>query len=159
MKKILFSAFLFCAAATLNAQEASEIKPAAKGVVYGEVLTAEGKAISPNELQAKMANGVFEGKITGKVTEVCKAMGCWIKVDKGDGTGFMVKSKDHAFLMPQDLVGKTVVIEGSAAEKEVSEEKRKHFAEDAGKSKEEIKKIKGSVKEVQFIAKGIQVVD
>jgi hypothetical protein len=158
MKKILFSALLFCAV-TANAQESTELKAAAKGVVYGTAPDPDGKAINPNEVQAKMANGIYEGKITGKVTEVCKAMGCWIKVDKGDGTSMMVKSKDHAFFMPQDLVGKTVIIEGSAEVKEVSEDKRKHFAEDAGKSKEEIKKIKGAVKEVQFIAKGVQVVD
>jgi len=158
MKKLLFSALLFCAV-TASAQDSNEIKPAAKGVVYGAAPVAEGSPISPNDVQAKMANGVFEGKITGKVTEVCKAMGCWIKVDKGDGTSMMVKSKDHAFFMPQDLVGKTVVVEGNAEVKEVSEDKRKHFAEDAGKSKEEIKKIKGSVKEVQFIAKGVQVID
>jgi len=158
MKKFLFSALVLCAF-SVNAQESSEIKPAVKGVVYGEAPVAEGSALKPNDVQAKMANGVFEGKITGKVTEVCKAMGFWIKVDKGDGTSMMVKSKDHAFFLPQDLVGKTVVMEGTASEKEVTEEKRKHFAEDAGKSKEEIKKIKGSVKEVQFIAKGIQVLD
>lgn len=158
MKKFLFSALLFCAAAA-HAQESNEIKPAAKGVVYGTAPDPDGKSINPNEVQAKMANGTFEGKITGKVTEVCKAMGCWIKVDKGDGTSMMVKSKDHAFFMPQDLVGKTVVIEGTAEVKEVSEDKRKHFAEDAGKTKEEIKKIKGAVKEVQFIAKGVQVID
>jgi len=54
-----------------------------------------------------------------------------------------VKAKDHAFLMPKDIVGKTVVAEGEATVKEVSEAMRKHLAEDAGKSKEEIEKIKG----------------
>jgi hypothetical protein len=158
MKKILFSSLLFLAFSA-GAQEASEVKPAAKGVLYGESITPEGDAISPADIQAKMANGVFEGKVMGKVTEVCKAMGCWIKVQKADGTSMMVKSKDHGFFMPQNLVGKTVLIEGAASVKEVSEEKRKHFAEDAGKSKEEIKKIKGSEKEVQFVAKGIMVLD
>jgi hypothetical protein len=90
---------------------------------------------------------------------VCKTMGCWIKLEKADGTTLLVKSKDHAYFMPQDLTGKTVVIEGSAAIKEVSEEKRKHMAEDAGKSKEEIRKIKGSQKELQFVATGVQVLD
>ncbi len=61
--------------------------------------------------------------------------------------------------MPENLTGKTVVIEGTASIKEVSEDKRKHFAEDAGKSKEEIKKIKGSEKEVQFVAGGVKVLD
>jgi hypothetical protein len=158
MKKLLLSSLFFIAIAA-NAQDATEIKPAAKGVVYGTEIKGSGEAVTPNDLQAKMANGVFEGKVTGKVTEVCKTMGCWIKLEKADGTTLLVKSKDHAYFMPQDLTGKTVVVEGSAAIKEVSEEKRKHMAEDAGKSKEEIRKIKGSQKELQFVATGVQVLD
>jgi hypothetical protein len=160
MKKIFFSAMILLAMGA-SAQEAasSDIKPAAKGVLYGETITADGTPVKANELGAKLNNGVFDGKVTGKVTEVCKAMGCWIKLEKADGTALMVKTKDHAFFLPQDLVGKTVVVEGSASVKEVSEEKRKHFAEDAGKSKEEIRKIKGPEQQVQFVAKGIQVLD
>lgn len=159
MKKLLLS-FLVLGALHVQAQDHnSEIKPAAKGVLYGSEIAATGDAISTNDIQAKMNNGVYEGKVTGKVTEVCKAMGCWIRVSKADGSTLMVKTKDHAFFLPQDLVGKTIVMEGSASVKEVSEEKRKHFAEDAGKSKAEIKKIKGSEKEVQFIASGIKVLD
>ena len=158
MKKFFFSLFVF-GAITVNAQEPTEVKPAAKGVVYGTAISASGHAVSASELQAKMANGVFEGQVTGKVKEVCKAMGCWIRLEKADGSTLMVKTKDHAFTMPQDLVGRTVSVEGTASIKEVSEEKRKHFAEDAGKSKAEIKKIKGSEKEVQFIASGVKVLD
>jgi hypothetical protein len=158
MKKFFFSALLFTALGAC-AQESTEIKPAAKGVVYGTAITPQGTTLTPSEIQANMAGGFFEGKVTGKVTEVCKTMGCWIKIEKGDGTSMMVKSKDHGFFMPQNLVGKTVVIEGTAEEKVVTEAKRKHFAEDAGKSKEEIKNIKGDEKQVQFIAKGIMVVD
>lgn len=158
MKKLFFSSLILFAVAA-NAQEASEIKPAAKGVVYGETINTTGTAKSVNDLQLQTANAVFEGKVTGKVKEVCKSMGCWIKLEKADGTTLMVKSKDHGFFMPQDLVGRTVVVEGTASVKEVSDDKRKHLAEDAGKSKAEIKKIKGSAKEVQFVAKGIEVLD
>jgi len=142
-----------------SAQEADEIKPAAKGVVYGTAPAETGEAITSADLQSKLTNGMYEGKVTGKVKEVCKAMGCWLKIEKADGTTLMVKSKDHAFFVPQDLIGKTVVMEGSASVKEVSEDKRKHLAEDAGKSKEEIKKIKGSEKELQFVASGLKVLD
>lgn len=158
MKKLLLSSALFIAI-TANAQDADAIKPAAKGVVYGTTVIETDNVIKVSDLESKMTNGVYQGKISGKVTEVCKTMGCWIKIEKADGSAMMVKSKEHAFFMPQDLVGRTVVIEGTASEKVVSEDKRKHFAEDAGKSKEEIKKIKGSVKEVQFIASGIKVID
>ena len=146
--------------ATVSAHaQNDEIKPAAKGVVYGEAITAQGNTVTPANLQANLVNNAFEGKITGKVKEVCKSMGCWIKLEKADGTSLMVKSKDHGFFMPQNLVGKTVVIEGTASVKEVTEAKRKHLAEDAGKSKDEIKKIKGAAKELQFIAKGVEVLD
>jgi len=159
MKKLLFS-FLVLGALQVQAQDHnSEIKPATKGTLYGAEFTDDEDAISPNDIQGKMVDGAYEGKVTGKVTEVCKAMGCWIRLEKADGTSLMVKTKDHGFFLPQNLVGKTVVMDGTASIKEVSEEKRKHFAEDAGKSKNEIKKIKGSVKEVQFIASGIKVLD
>jgi hypothetical protein len=93
------------------------------------------------------------------VAEVCKAEGCWIRLKKDDGTSMMVRAKDHAFLMPENIVGKTVLVEGSATIKETSEEMRKHYAEDAGKSKEEIAKIKGSEKSVEFAATGVKVLD
>ncbi len=158
MKKILFS-LLVLATVSAHAQN-DEIKPAAKGVVYGEAISTQGSApVAPGSLQASLVNNAFEGKVTGKVKEVCKSMGCWIKLENADGTTLMVKSKDHGFFMPQNLVGKTVVIEGTASVTEVTEAKRKHLAEDAGKSKAEIKKIKGAQKEVQFIAKGIEVLD
>jgi hypothetical protein len=69
----------------------------------------------------------------------------------------LVRAKDHAFLMPENIVGKTVLIEGNATVKEVSEEMRKHYAEDAGKSKEEIAKITEPKKEIVFQAVGVKV--
>lgn len=158
MKTLFFCAAVFVSIA-VHAQESGDIKPAAKGVIYGEAITAAGPAINVNNLQSKLADGAFEGKISGTVKEVCKAMGCWMKLEKADGTTVMVKSKDHAYFLPQNLVGKTVVVEGTAAVKEVSEETRKHLAEDAGKSGEEIKKIKGTQKEMQVVAKGVEVLD
>ncbi|MDB5197662.1 MAG: hypothetical protein JWP88_2033 [Flaviaesturariibacter sp.] len=158
MKKLFFSALVLLAFTAVNAQEADEIKPAAKGVVYGTNL-GTGEAISVNDLTTKLTNGTFEGKVTGKVKEVCQTMGCWMKLEKADGTTVMVKTKDHAFFMPKNIAGKTVVIEGVASEKEETEAKQKHYAEDAGKSKAEIAKIKGSKKELQFTASGVQVVD
>lgn len=158
MKTLFLSALVFLSVATV-AQEADGIKPAAKGVVYGEAISTGGTPVPVNELQAKMAAGAFEGKVTGKVKEVCKAMGCWMKLEREDGTELIVTSKDHAYFMPQDLAGKTVVVEGTATVKEVSEAKRKHLAEDAGKSKAELKKIRGATQEIQFVAKGVEVLD
>lgn len=156
MKKIVFSSLLLIALAA--AAQTKEKQPAAKGVVYG-VVAEENSPATPDELGAKLVNNGYEGQLKAKVVEVCKAEGCWIKVQKKDGTTLLVRAKDHAFLMPENIVGKTVLIEGSATVKETSEEMRRHYAEDAGKSKEEIAKIKGPEKDIQFSAKGVKVLD
>ena len=154
MQKIFF--FLSVSLMTLSVN--AQIKPAEKGVVYG-VVTDGGSPVAADDVKNKLVKNQFEGKITGKVVEVCKAEGCWIRVERKDGAPMMVRAKDHAFVMPENIVGKTVVIDGVATVKEISEEMRKHYAEDAGKSKDEIAKIKGSEKDVQFAAKGVKVVD
>ncbi len=130
--------------------------PASKGVTYGIGTTAEG-AIPVNELSTKMNGDSYTGKITGKVAEVCQEKGCWMKIERDNGEQLMVKFKDYGFFMPTDIVGKEVVLDGEAVVKEVSVKQQKHYAKDAGKSKEEIEKIKASKKETQFIAKGVLV--
>ncbi len=149
MKQLIFSLLLLCATASF-AQD-KDIKPAAKGVVYGMPASNGPVAISADELQQKAATSEYSGRITGKVTEVCQAMGCWFKIEKGDGTALMVKTKDHGFFLPQSLVGKTVAIDGVAKVKEVTEAQRRHLAEDAGKPKAEIEKIKGAKKKCNWL--------
>ncbi len=94
--------------------------------------------------------------ITGKVESVCKAKGCWMTVDVG-GEKMTVKFKDYAFFVPLDCDGKTVTFTGKAFIKEISIAELKHLAEDAGKSKKEIKKIKAPKKEYRFEASGVEL--
>ena len=157
MKKLLFS-LLILSTITSQAQDEKDKTPAAKGVVYG-IVSVEKSAIAPDEISSKLVDNKFEGQVKGKVVEVCKAEGCWIRLQKADGTSMMVRAKDHSFVMPENIVGKTVLVEGNAMVKEISEDLRKHYAEDAGKPKEEIAKIKGAEKDVQFAARGVKVLD
>ena len=50
-----------------------------------------------------------------------------------------------------------MVLDGEATMKEVSVKQQRHYAEDAGKSKAEIEKIKEPKTERQFVAKGVLV--
>lgn len=153
MKSILLALSFLVFTVALNAQN---ISPAEKGTTYGSGTTATG-TIPVEALEKNLKNNRFEGKINGKVVEVCQEKGCWMKVDKQNGETLMVKFKDYGFFMPKDIVGKEVVLEGEATVKEVSVKQQKHYAEDAGKSKEEIAKIKTPKKELQFVAKGVLV--
>ena len=138
------------------AQDAESAKP---GVVYGVVTEKGITPISVNDLEKKIGDAKYEGQVKGKVVEVCKAMGCWAKIERADGSTVMIKVKDHEFAMPLDIVGKTVVAEGTAEVKQTSVSMLKHYAEDAGKSKEEIEKIKEAKKEVLINVKGVKVVE
>lgn len=153
MKKILS---ILCLCFVITLANAQDITPATKGVTYGEGTTAEG-AIALSNIETRIENGTFTGKATGKVASVCMEKGCWMKVEKGNGETVMVKFKDYGFFMPKDIVGKEVVLDGEASVKETSVKQLRHYAQDAGKTKAEIKKITAPKKELIFVAKGVLV--
>ena len=156
MKQLFSLLIALFVMAGVKAQDAESAKP---GVVYGKYSEAGVTPISVNDLEKKMTDNKYDGKIQGKVVEVCQAMGCWAKLKKEDGSTVMIKVKDHEFAMPMDMIGRTVVVEGKAEKKETSVAMLKHYAEDAGKSKEEIEKIKEPKKEVIMTIKGVKVVE
>lgn len=151
--------YLIVFAAVMIAGVASAQDPvsAQKGVTYGAGTSAEGELLSADVLPSRLHKDKYAGKVTGKVVEVCQEKGCWMKLQKSDGEPLMVKFKDYKFFMPKDIIGKEVVLEGQAVVKEVPVKQLKHYAKDAGKSQEEIDKIKESKREVQFIAAGVLV--
>ncbi|WP_109696999.1 DUF4920 domain-containing protein [Chitinophaga deserti] len=157
MRKILF---LF-AAAILSAGGAmaqSNITPAAPGVTYGKTIDAQG-AVQLGALEQQLGTDTaYAGKIEGKVVEVCKKKGCFMKLERTNGEAVMVKFTDYGYFMPQNIVGKTVVVEGNAKVTETSVERLRHFAEDAGKSKAEIEKITKPKKDIVIVADGVVVV-
>lgn len=125
---------------------------------YGKVISTDG-AIELASLVADMekADG-FSGKVKGTVVASCQNKGCWMTLDGGDGNTMMVSFKDYGFFVPMDMAGKEVVIEGTAAIKEVSVDELRHLAEDAGKSAAEIEAITAGKEELSFVADGVMVV-
>jgi hypothetical protein len=95
-------------------------------------------------------------KVRGRVTDVCTKEGCWLKMQTADGK-MMVKMKDHSFVVPVDLNGKEIIVDGTAIMKVTPVKELQHYAEDAGKSKAEIAKITEPKKEIVMNAKGILV--
>jgi len=156
--KALFSLFvLLFITISMHAQPPNV--PADKGTTFGAKTTAD-NAITVEQLAGIMKSREgkkTEVKVKGVVTTVCEAMGCWIKIKSTDGD-MMVRMKDHSFFVPLALNGKEVVIDGIAEEKQTSVAQLKHYAEDAGKSKEEIESIKEPKTEITLTAKGVLVI-
>lgn len=97
----------------------------------------------------------LKAKFTAKVKEVCKAKGCWMKLELENGEEAMVRFKDYGFFMPLDIAGKQVIVKGLAFVEAMRVDDQKHYAEDAGASKEEIAKIISAKRTYGFEADGV----
>ena len=134
------------------------------GKMFGEKIDAKGAvsydAVLPKLKQLKGADKLENVKVMGTVEAVCKAKGCWMNIasEKGE-TPMFVKFKDYAFFMPKDLAGKKVVMQGYAFKEITDVAALRHFAEDEGKSKEEIAKITKPKEEYKFMANGVLILE
>lgn len=97
----------------------------------------------------------FHGKVKGEIKEVCAHKGCWMTLDLPNGETMRVTFKDYEFFVPKNSQGYPVIIEGVASKKITDVETLRHYAEDAGKSQEEIEAITESKKEYAFEAIGV----
>jgi hypothetical protein len=94
-------------------------------------------------------------KVTAKIEDVCQKKGCWMNLVDNKGNKVRVTFKDYAFFMPKDAAGKTAIVEGVAMIDETSIADLKEYAKDAGKTKEDIDKIKEPKRELVFEASGV----
>lgn len=99
--------------------------------------------------------------ISGTVSEVCQAKGCWMNVvskDQPDKGEIFVEFKDYAFFMPKDIAGSTVKMSGKLYRDVTSVEDLRHYAEDEGLKPEEIEKIVSPKEELKFMAAGVEII-
>ncbi len=101
-------------------------------------------------------------QLRARVEAVCQVKGCWMNLVPIDGNGdisVFVKFKDYAFFMPLDLVGQDVIIEGIAYKEITTVGELRHYAEDEGKSLEDIAQITEAVEELKFMADGVIILN
>ena len=130
-----------------------------QGQTFGDKLS-EAKAVKATTLAKKMqGKETMQIKLEGQINEVCQMKGCWMTVKADDDTDIRVTFKDYGFFVPKDAAGKTVVFEGEAKYETVDVKTLKHFAEDAGKSQEEIDAITEPETKLTFVATGVEIKD
>ncbi|MEO6758306.1 MAG: DUF4920 domain-containing protein [Saprospiraceae bacterium] len=162
LKKLLLglgAAALFVACTANKGNESAAVPQ--DGKHFGTMVTAK-NAISYDALLPKMAAvDSMPAKVTGQVVEVCQKKGCWMTLHSNQPgqPDMRVTFKDYAFFMPKDLSGKHVVVDGFAFVETTPVDVLRHYAEDAGKSKEEIARITEPKRELSFEAAGVLVLD
>lgn len=122
---------------------------------FGEAISTDG-AVSMAEMVTKL-QGVdsVQVKVKGKVESVCQTKGCWVNLRDDQAGDVFVKFKDYGFFLPKDIAGREVVMDGYAFRETTSVEDLKHYAEDEGKTKEEIEAITQPKEELKFMASGV----
>ena len=124
---------------------------------YGADLS-DAKAINATNLEAQLGDqGTINVKVEGEIAEVCQMSGCWMTVKTDDGETVRVTFKDYGFFVPKDAAGNTATFEGEAKIETVDVKTLRHYAEDEGKSKEEIEAITEPETKLTFVASGVEI--
>lgn len=127
---------------------------------FGDSFTPEEIVDAPmvlSQYKEKELADTVRTALRGQVNEVCQAKGCWMTIATGTESEMMVKFKDYGFFMPKDISGREVVMNGMAYYQITPVDELRHYAEDAGKSSEEIAMITEPKKELRFLADGVKL--
>lgn len=157
--------FLACKSEAKKEEQTAETETEVVEVTYksfGKEIIAD-DAIAANSMLTHYkdlkAGDSIDTKVMLKVNEVCQVKGCWMTADLGDDKEVQVRFKDYAFFMPKNISGDDVIVNGKAFVREMPVEELRHYAEDAGKSKEEIEAITEPKRIYSIIADGVLLVE
>ncbi|MEO8011462.1 MAG: DUF4920 domain-containing protein [Dokdonella sp.] len=114
-----------------TSSDAVPVQQTADGAVYGARLPESTPA--PVTIDALIANPSDHlGKpaaYSGRITQVCQKMGCWLVLTGEDGSFARVAMRDHAYSVPKNASGPAIVY-GTVSEKVHSAEEIAHLEKD-----------------------------
>lgn len=127
---------------------------------YGAKITPDGAMTSADFLKAVQGKDSMEAKLQCEIITSCTKKGCWMDTKMADGSVMKVRFQDYGFFVPtHGLEGKQAVLQGMVHREVTTVAMLRHYAEDAGQSKEEIAKITEPKSELMFTATGVIITD
>lgn len=154
-KSLLLVAFLLPVAAIAQKDGQSS-----NANTFGEAFKPK-KVVSYDQMLKRMEGQEKVAiKVRGTVEDVCQAKGCWMNIiSEKTNEKMMVQFKDYGFFMPKDIAGKEVIMDGYAFYEVTPVDELRHYAEDAGKTAEEIALITEPARKLKFLASGVILLD
>jgi len=73
------------------------------------------------------------GAFSGRITQVCQQMGCWMVLTAENGEFVRVNMHEHAFGIPKDAKGEAIAY-GTLSRKELSAKEIEHLKKDGAKA-------------------------
>jgi hypothetical protein len=164
MNKLIYISLALLLAACSNHQTEvttiEEVVEAARVMAYFGRQTTEEGAVDASQVVAQLAgNDSVHVKLVGTIEKVCQVKGCWMTMKVNDDQNMHVSFKDYGFFVPKDIDGKESVIEGFAYMETMSVADLQHYAEDEGKTPEEIAMITEPETKLSFVADAVIVKD
>jgi len=107
------------------------VQRTAEGAVYGARLPDSAPVpVRLDDVVARPAGMLGKtGAFSGRITQVCQKMGCWMVLGADNGEFARVFMHDHAFGIPKDATGEAVVY-GTLDEKVWSQDEIDHLKKD-----------------------------
>ena len=124
--------------------------------IYGELFDSS-EIIDYKLEKDTFLNSSSKIKLEGEILSSCPMKGCWMKISVEKDT-VLVRFKDYGFFVPKNgIEGKRTVINGNISVDTLSVAQLQHYAQDAGKSKEEIALINKPKITISFLADGVLI--
>ena len=124
---------------------------------YGESFDVSSINDYTAEKELLFSNPDKKIKIEGEILSTCPMKGCWMKMSIAQDT-ILVRFKDYGFFVPKEgIAGDKTIINGMLSVDTLSVALLRHYAEDAGKSLEEIKRITEPEVSMTFLADGVLI--
>ena len=139
---IIVTGLMFaCNSGTIKQQQATDVTDKDENGYYGEQISVENLVSGEKVITMLGEQDSVWVSMKSKIVSNCQKSGCWMDLDVGNEDVIKVTFKDYAFFIPLDSEGKTATVEGFAKKELIPVDMLKHYAEDEGKSQEEIDAI------------------
>ena len=150
-KLYILTSLLFSISLLLNGQANKNFD------TYGQSFDIAGINNYKVEKESLLNNPQHDTKLEGQILSTCPMKGCWMKMSVERDT-ILVRFKDYGFFVPKTgAEGKSAIINGKLSVDTLSVAQLRHYAEDAGKSKDEVLKIIKPEITISFLADGVVI--
>ena len=150
-KLYILTSLLFSISLLLNGQSNKNFD------TYGQSFDIAGINNYKVEKESLLNNPQDDTKLEGQILSTCPMKGCLMKMSVERDT-ILVRFKDYGFFVPKSgAEGKSAIINGKLSVDTLSVAQLRHYAEDAGKSKEEVSKIVKPEITISFLADGVVI--
>ncbi len=120
---------------------------------HGAKMPEQGVTLGLSDAITRLEDqGSYQGKIRGRITEVCEKKGCFMILVDGEQAARVV-FKDYGFFVPKDTRPGMSTVFGELSSRQLSAEQVAHYAADAGRPTAEAK----AIREYTIVASAVSI--